>query len=102
MKAVLCKSFGPAEDLSLEEVDEPNIKPGHVIVAVHASAVNFPDVLMIEGNSSHGRHFGVDHVGGIQSTTQSRFDDGDVHGLVGEMLEGDRGHDLEEGRFDAE
>ena len=49
MKAVLCKSFGPAEDLSLEEVDEPNIKPGHVIVAVHASAVNFPDVLMIEG-----------------------------------------------------
>ncbi|MAD06387.1 MAG: NADPH:quinone oxidoreductase [Gammaproteobacteria bacterium] len=49
MKAVLCKSFGRAEDLSLEDIDEPNIKPGHVIVAVHASAVNFPDVLMIEG-----------------------------------------------------
>jgi NADPH2:quinone reductase len=49
MKAVLCKSFGRAEDLSLEEVDAPTIKPGHVIVAVQASAVNFPDVLMIEG-----------------------------------------------------
>ena len=49
MKAVLCKSFGRAEDLSLEEVDAPNIKSGHVIVAVQASAVNFPDVLMIEG-----------------------------------------------------
>lgn len=49
MKAVLCKSFGRAEDLSLEEIDEPKIKPGHVIVAVRASAVNFPDVLMIEG-----------------------------------------------------
>ena len=49
MKAVLCKSFGRPEDLSLEDIDEPNIKPGHVIVAVHASAVNFPDVLMIEG-----------------------------------------------------
>ena len=49
MKAVLCKSFGRPEDLSLEDIDEPNIKPGQVIVAVHASAVNFPDVLMIEG-----------------------------------------------------
>ena len=49
MKAVLCKSFGRAEDLSLEEVDAPNIKSGYVIVAVQASAVNFPDVLMIEG-----------------------------------------------------
>ena len=49
MKAVLCKAFGRAEDLSLEEVDEPTIKAGYVIVAVQASAVNFPDVLMIEG-----------------------------------------------------
>ena len=49
MKAVLCKSFGRAEDLSLEEVDAPNIKSGHVIVDVQASEVKFPDVLMIEG-----------------------------------------------------
>ena len=49
MKAVLCKAFGAAEDLSLEDVDEPSVKPGHVVVEVKASAVNFPDVLMIEG-----------------------------------------------------
>ena len=49
MKAVLCKAFGAAEDLSLEDVDEPSVKPGHVVVKVKASAVNFPDVLMIEG-----------------------------------------------------
>ena len=49
MKAVLCKAFGAAEDLTLEEIEEPNVKPGHVVVTVKASAVNFPDVLMIEG-----------------------------------------------------
>ena len=49
MKAVLCKAFGAAEDLTLEEIEEPSVKPGHVVVTVKASAVNFPDVLMIEG-----------------------------------------------------
>ena len=29
MKAVLCKAFGAAEDLSLENIDEPSIQPGH-------------------------------------------------------------------------
>jgi NADPH2:quinone reductase len=49
MKAVLCKAFGPPESLSLEEVDAPVPGPGEVLVDVHASALNFPDVLMIEG-----------------------------------------------------
>jgi NADPH2:quinone reductase len=49
VKAVLCRSYGPAETLSLEEVSEPELKPGHVLVDIKSSALNFPDVLMIEG-----------------------------------------------------
>ncbi|MCB1682880.1 MAG: NADPH:quinone oxidoreductase family protein [Pseudomonadales bacterium] len=49
MKAVLCKAFGPPESLVLEDVPEPIPGPGEVLVDVRASAINFPDVLMIEG-----------------------------------------------------
>ena len=49
MKAVLCKSFGPPEDLVLEDIPAPSAGPGEVLIDVHASALNFPDVLMIEG-----------------------------------------------------
>jgi len=49
MKAVLCKAYGPPESLVLEEVDAPEPRPGQVLVDVFSSAVNFPDVLMIEG-----------------------------------------------------
>lgn len=49
MRAVICKSFGPAENLQMEEVPNPQLQPGGVIVDVHASALNFPDVLMIQG-----------------------------------------------------
>ncbi len=49
MKAVLCKTFGPPESLSLEEVAEPVAKDDEVLVEVAASALNFPDVLMIAG-----------------------------------------------------
>lgn len=49
MKAVLCKEFGPPESLVLEEVDSPRPAPDEVLVDVHAAALNFPDVLMIQG-----------------------------------------------------
>lgn len=49
MRAVLCHAFGPPESLTLEDVDAPVPKPGEVLVDVHAAALNFPDVLMIEG-----------------------------------------------------
>ena len=48
MRAVLCKDFGTPETLSLEEIDEPMVGPTDVLVKV-ASAINFPDILMIEG-----------------------------------------------------
>lgn len=49
MKAVLCHEYGPPESLQFEEVDPPTPGPGEVLVDVHAAALNFPDVLMIEG-----------------------------------------------------
>ncbi len=49
MKAVLCKAFGPAENLVVEDLDSPQIKKGEVLLDVHAAGVNFPDTLIIEG-----------------------------------------------------
>lgn len=48
MKAVVCKQFGPPEDLVLEDVEEPVAGPGQVVVEVRAAAVTFPDTLMLE------------------------------------------------------
>lgn len=49
MKAVLCKAFGPPEELSVEEVPVPQPGPGQVRIRVQAAGVNFPDLLMIQG-----------------------------------------------------
>ncbi|MBE7374093.1 NADPH:quinone oxidoreductase family protein [Pseudomonas lopnurensis] len=49
MKAVLCKAFGPADNLTLAEVASPQIRPNEILLEVHAAGVNFPDTLMIEG-----------------------------------------------------
>lgn len=49
MKAVVCKSFGPPENLSLEEIDAPHPTAGQVLIDVHSASLNFPDVLQIAG-----------------------------------------------------
>ncbi len=49
MRAVLCKSFGPPENLVLEEISAPPLSGGHVRIAVRACGINFPDTLIIEG-----------------------------------------------------
>ncbi len=49
MKAVLCKAFGPAETLVLEDIASPEPKKNEVLIEVHAAGVNFPDTLIIEG-----------------------------------------------------
>ena len=48
MKAVVCKEFGPPEQLVVEEVDEPVAGPGQLLIDVAAAAVTFPDTLMLE------------------------------------------------------
>jgi NADPH2:quinone reductase len=50
MKAVLCKQYGPASSLVVEEVPAPAAPAaGQVLVEVHAAGVNFPDTLIIQG-----------------------------------------------------
>ncbi|MDE2858008.1 MAG: NADPH:quinone oxidoreductase family protein [Chloroflexota bacterium] len=49
MKAVLCKSFGAPDQLTVEEVPSPPVKAGEVKIRVRACGVNFPDALMIQG-----------------------------------------------------
>jgi NADPH:quinone reductase-like Zn-dependent oxidoreductase len=49
MRAVVCRTYGPPEHLFVDDVAEPTPGPGQLVVRVHAAAVNFPDVLLIEG-----------------------------------------------------
>src|SRR3546814_17273695 len=39
---VLCKEFGPAQSLVLEDVASPVAKKKEVLLGVHAAGVNFP------------------------------------------------------------
>jgi NADPH2:quinone reductase len=48
MKAVLCKSFGPPENLVVEEVAAAEPGPGEVVVAAKAIGLNFFDTLIIQ------------------------------------------------------
>ncbi len=48
MKAVVCKEFGPPENLVVEEVDDPVAGEGQLVIDVKAAAVTFPDTLMLE------------------------------------------------------
>lgn len=49
MKALLCKAFGPASSLQLEDIPSPTPKANEVLLDVHAAGVNFPDSLIIQG-----------------------------------------------------
>ena len=49
MKAVICNSFGPIDSLSLENIEDVTSKEEEVEIGIKAAALNFPDVLMVEG-----------------------------------------------------
>jgi NADPH2:quinone reductase len=49
MRALICKKYGPPNDLCLELMDDPVPKKGQLLVNVKAAGINFPDVLAIEG-----------------------------------------------------
>ncbi|WP_409436441.1 NADPH:quinone oxidoreductase family protein [Mycobacterium sp. SMC-14] len=49
MRAIVCEQYGPPEDLVLTELPDPAPGPGTLVVRVRAAAVNFPDVLLIDG-----------------------------------------------------
>jgi NADPH2:quinone reductase len=49
MKAIVCHSFGPIDDLAYEDLADPVAGPGQVVIDVHAAGVNFPDGLTVRG-----------------------------------------------------
>ena len=49
MKAILCETFGPPENLVVKEIDDPVAGDNEAIVEVYAASLNFPDGLQIQG-----------------------------------------------------
>tara|TARA_B100000686_G_scaffold136347_1_gene143596 strand:- start:7298 stop:8272 length:975 start_codon:yes stop_codon:yes gene_type:complete len=49
VKALLCNEFGPAKNLKVQEIEQPEPGSNEVCIKVHASGVNFPDILIVEG-----------------------------------------------------
>ncbi|HEX4462904.1 MAG TPA: alcohol dehydrogenase catalytic domain-containing protein, partial [Polyangia bacterium] len=49
MRAVLCRSYGPPEQLVVETLPDLEPSAGQAVVAVKACGVNFPDTLIIAG-----------------------------------------------------
>lgn len=49
MKAVICRSFGPYENLEIEDREEPVPGPGNICVRPQAWGVNYVDVIMVGG-----------------------------------------------------
>lgn len=49
MRALVCKRYGSAADLVIEDCDAPEPGEGQVAVEVRAAGLNFPDLLTIAG-----------------------------------------------------
>ena len=49
MRAVRCINVGSIEDLVLEEVPPPDLRPGTMRVSVEAAGLNYVDALFVQG-----------------------------------------------------
>ena len=49
MKAIVCKTYGPPENLVLEEIDDPVAADNEAVVQIYSASLNFPDGLQIQG-----------------------------------------------------
>ena len=54
MCAILARKLGGVDGLELiDNHPGPTTRPGHVIVALEAAALNFPDLLTLQGTYQH-------------------------------------------------
>ena len=49
MRAVVCKEFGPIENLEIQEMPDPQPNSNEVVIDAEAIGVNFPDGLLVQG-----------------------------------------------------
>ena len=76
MKAIVCTQYGPPELLEFKEVEKPVPKDTEVLVKVHASSVNYNNLIHVTGKPWPARFsFGL-------SKPKVRIPGGDIGGLV--------------------
>ncbi len=49
MKALLCNAVGSIDEAAVSDVPEPTLRMREALVRIHACALNFPDILMLQG-----------------------------------------------------
>ena len=49
MRAVMCRAWGPVDDLVVEDVEPPAVGKGQVLIDVRATGVNYADAIMVAG-----------------------------------------------------
>ena len=49
MRAVMCRAWGPIDDLVVEDVEPPAAGKGQVLIDVRATGVNYADAIMVAG-----------------------------------------------------
>jgi NADPH2:quinone reductase len=49
MRAVMCRAWGPVDDLTVQEVPAPEPGAGQVLIDVRATGVNYADAIMVAG-----------------------------------------------------
>ena len=49
MKAIVCTQYGPPELLEFREVEKPVPKDTEVLLKVHATSVNYNDLIHVTG-----------------------------------------------------
>lgn len=91
MKAVLCKEFGPPESLVVEDIASPEPGAGEVVLDVHAAAVNFPDVLIIQNKYQFKPPLPFSP-GGEVAGVVSKLGEGVTNLKIGDRVIGSCGH----------
>jgi NADPH2:quinone reductase len=49
MRAVICRAWGPIDDLTIEDIAPPTPGPGQVLIDVKATGINYADSIMVAG-----------------------------------------------------
>jgi len=90
MKAITLRDFGGPEMMQLSDIDTPTPGDGQLLIRVHATSVNRPDVIQRQGNypppPGDSEVLGLEVAGVVESigSGSSRFKPGDrVVALVG-------------------